>query len=74
MKIDGKDNVKERIKIFENSKYTTYLYIFENQIVFLRQSKVRKKTSKQTFLSLFSNKKYIFSATTAIFTTKEQSF
>ena len=30
MKIDGKDNVKERIKIFENSKYTTYLYIFEN--------------------------------------------
>lgn len=30
MKIDGKDNVKERIKVFENDKYTTYLYIFEN--------------------------------------------
>lgn len=30
MKIDGKENVKERIKVFENEKYTTYLYIFEN--------------------------------------------
>ena len=30
MRIDGKDNVKERIKVFENDRYTTYLYIFEN--------------------------------------------
>ena len=30
MTIDGKDNVKERIKVFENDRYTTYLYIFEN--------------------------------------------
>lgn len=30
MKIDGKDNVKERIKVFENDRYITYLYIFEN--------------------------------------------
>ena len=30
MRIDGKDNVKERIKVYENDRYTTYLYIFEN--------------------------------------------
>lgn len=30
MKIDGKERVKERIKVFENDKYITYLYIFEN--------------------------------------------
>ena len=30
MRIDGKDNVKERIKVFENDRYITYLYIFEN--------------------------------------------
>lgn len=30
MRIDGKDNVKKRIKVFENDKYITYLYIFEN--------------------------------------------
>lgn len=30
MRIDGKDKVKERIKVFENDRYTTYLYIFEN--------------------------------------------
>ena len=30
MKIDGKENVKERIKVFENNQYITYLYIFEN--------------------------------------------
>ena len=30
MKIDGKENVKKRIKVFENDKYITYLYIFEN--------------------------------------------
>lgn len=30
MKIDGKEKVKKRIKIFENSKYITYLYIFKN--------------------------------------------
>lgn len=30
MKIDGKDKVKKRIKVFENDRYTTYLYIFEN--------------------------------------------
>ena len=30
MRIDGKDNVKKRIKVFENDRYTTYLYIFEN--------------------------------------------
>ena len=30
MRIDGKDNVKERIKVFENDRYTTCLYIFEN--------------------------------------------
>lgn len=30
MDIDGKTNVKERIKIFENDDYITYLYKFEN--------------------------------------------
>ena len=30
MNIDGKTNVKERIKVFENNKFITYLYIFEN--------------------------------------------
>lgn len=30
MRIDGKDKVKKRIKVFENDRYTTYLYIFEN--------------------------------------------
>lgn len=30
MRIDGKDKVKERIKVFENDRYITYLYIFEN--------------------------------------------
>lgn len=30
MRIDGKDKVKERIKVFESDRYTTYLYIFEN--------------------------------------------
>lgn len=32
MRIDGKDNVKERIEIFntENSNYITYKYVFEN--------------------------------------------
>ena len=30
MRIDGKDNVKERKKIFENKYYTTYKYVFEN--------------------------------------------
>ena len=30
MKIDGKDKVKKRIKVFENDRYTTYLHIFEN--------------------------------------------
>ena len=30
MKIDEKENVKERIKVFENNQYITYLYIFEN--------------------------------------------
>ena len=30
MKIDGKERVKERIKVFENDNYITYLYIFEN--------------------------------------------
>ena len=30
MRIDGKDNVKQRIKVFENDRYITYLYIFEN--------------------------------------------
>lgn len=31
MRIDGKDKVKERIKVFENDRYITYLYIFENE-------------------------------------------
>ena len=30
MNIDGKTKVKERIKIFENDNFTTYLYKFEN--------------------------------------------
>ena len=30
MNIDGKENVKERIKLFESDNFTTYLYIFEN--------------------------------------------
>jgi hypothetical protein len=30
MNIDGKVNVKERIKIFESDDFTTYLYKFEN--------------------------------------------
>ena len=32
MRIDGKDNVKERIEIFntEDSNYITYKYVFEN--------------------------------------------
>ena len=30
MRIDGKDKVKERIKVFENKYYTTYKYMFEN--------------------------------------------
>ena len=30
MRIDGKDKVKKRIKVFENDRYITYLYIFEN--------------------------------------------
>ena len=30
MTIDGKENVKKRIKVFENDRYTTYLYILEN--------------------------------------------
>ena len=30
MTVDGKVNVKERIKVSENSKFITYLYIFEN--------------------------------------------
>lgn len=30
MRIDGKDNVKSRKKIFENKYYTTYKYVFEN--------------------------------------------
>lgn len=30
MRIDGKDKVKERKKIFENKYYTTYKYVFEN--------------------------------------------
>lgn len=30
MNIDGKVNVKERIKIFESNDFTTYLYKFEN--------------------------------------------
>lgn len=30
MIIDGKENVKERIKIYENKYFITYLYIFEN--------------------------------------------
>lgn len=30
MRIDGKDKVKKRIKVFENDQYITYLYIFEN--------------------------------------------
>ena len=30
MTVDGKVKVKKRIKVFENSKFITYLYIFEN--------------------------------------------
>ena len=30
MTVDGKVKVKERIKVFENSKFITFLYIFEN--------------------------------------------
>lgn len=30
MRIDGKNNVKKRIKVFENNRYITYLYVFEN--------------------------------------------
>lgn len=30
MTVDGKVKVKERIKVFENNKFITYLYIFEN--------------------------------------------
>lgn len=30
MRIDGKENVKERIKVFENDRFITYLYVFEN--------------------------------------------
>ncbi len=30
MNIDGKTNVKERIKIFESDDFTTYTYKFEN--------------------------------------------
>lgn len=30
MYIDGKANVKKRIKIFESDYFTTYLYEFEN--------------------------------------------
>jgi hypothetical protein len=30
MNIDGKEKVKERIKIFESDDFTTYLYKFEN--------------------------------------------
>ena len=30
MRIDGKDKVKERIKVFENKYYTTYKYLFKN--------------------------------------------
>jgi hypothetical protein len=30
MRIDGKDKVKKRVKVFENNKYITYLYVFEN--------------------------------------------
>lgn len=31
MRIDGKDNVKERITIFDGPDFTTYKYIFENE-------------------------------------------
>ena len=30
MTVDGKVKVKKRIKVFENNKFITYLYIFEN--------------------------------------------
>jgi hypothetical protein len=30
MNVDGKTNVKERIKIFESDDFITYLYKFEN--------------------------------------------
>ena len=30
MKIDGKDGVKERIKVFECDRFITYKYIFDN--------------------------------------------
>jgi len=30
MNIDGKENVKERVKVFESNKFITYLYIFKN--------------------------------------------
>lgn len=30
MNIDGKENVKERIEIFDSKDFTTYLYKFEN--------------------------------------------
>lgn len=30
MTVDGKVNVKKRIKVFENNRFITYLYIFEN--------------------------------------------
>lgn len=30
MTIDGKENVKERIKIYSGKYFTTYRYIFEN--------------------------------------------
>lgn len=47
MNIDGKENVKERIKIFENDDFITYLYKFKNGNQYNDTvSKLREKIKK----------------------------
>ena len=54
MRTDGKENVKERIKVFENEKYITYLYIFENgnsykdTVLKWKQKHFSRKTAEDT--------------------------
>ena len=51
MDIDGKTNVKERIKIFENNDYTTYLYKFENGNQYKDTVKKWKRTDYKPYIT-----------------------
>ena len=53
MTIDGKENVKERIEIFDGERFTTYRYIFENENAY--NDTVDKWTPKDTSTPKGSN-------------------